>query len=286
MLRAVYVYNELGANVRLPLDDSSEYVIKSIEGLGPVKANIVTTEYVGVDGGFYQNSKGTMRNIVIQIGFDPSYVSDDPYGELRRALYPYLLPKMQVRLMFDTDNYGFVEIIGYVESFEPSIFSAEPEVQISILCPDPNFYTGVVNTASRVGSGQLIVTNPGTVDTGMIFTLFPFYDRFATGTIFKVTRISPTYDTMRYIGPFFSVNTTIAFRANTTKGLKSAGWMDGYNPNNPQFFDPEDALPLLGYMENWIDLVPGENILQLDLPPTQGTPITASIMFTTRYAGL
>ena len=59
--------------------------------------------------------------------------------DARQKTYKYFPSKKKITLVIKTDNRQ-VETEGYVESNVPNIFSPEEETQISILCPDPNFY--------------------------------------------------------------------------------------------------------------------------------------------------
>ena len=43
-------------------------------------------------------------------------------------------------MIFETDN-RMCETTGWVESNEPTIFSREEGCQISVICPDPYFYS-------------------------------------------------------------------------------------------------------------------------------------------------
>ena len=54
--------------------------------------------------------------------------------------YKYFPIKKKVTLLIETDN-RICETYGYVESNEPDIFSSDETTQISIVCPDPYFYS-------------------------------------------------------------------------------------------------------------------------------------------------
>ena len=76
MIRSVTVTNYLGEWVKITLaDDRPEHglLIKSIEGLGPAKANINTTYLATNDGSLYNSARLEERNIVMQL-----YFSDAP----------------------------------------------------------------------------------------------------------------------------------------------------------------------------------------------------------------
>lgn len=148
MIKSVTVTNYLGDSVVLELrkPEASGFAITSISGLGPGKANVNTTELPTMDGGIYNSARRTIRNIVLAIAFmDKSSIED-----ARQLSYKYFPLKRKVKLRFETDN-RTVEIEGYVESNEPTIFSEQEGTDISIVCPDPNFYS--VDTMTTVFSG-------------------------------------------------------------------------------------------------------------------------------------
>ena len=86
-------------------------------------------------------------------------------------LYKYLLPEQWTRLRFFSDHLPTVDIAGVVETFEPNIFSQDPEIQVSILCPKPDFVdieatflTGTVDSGGTID--ELEIDYIGTVATG------------------------------------------------------------------------------------------------------------------------
>jgi hypothetical protein len=54
-------------------------------------------------------------------------------------LYSYFMPKQAVRLELYSDDMEDLEITGVVESLTANMFSNDPEIQVSIICPDPYF---------------------------------------------------------------------------------------------------------------------------------------------------
>ena len=60
--------------------------------------------------------------------------------DTRQDSYKYFPIKKRVTLLIETDN-RICETYGYVESNEPDIFSSDEMTQISIVCPDPYFYS-------------------------------------------------------------------------------------------------------------------------------------------------
>lgn len=115
------------------------FLVKSITGLGPVKANVNTTEVATNDGSMFNSARLSQRNIVIQLAFVHSIYGED-IEEIRQKSYKYFPIKKNVELIIETDN-RYVRTIGYIESNEPDIFNKQEGTQISIICPDPYFYS-------------------------------------------------------------------------------------------------------------------------------------------------
>lgn len=148
MMKFMTVTNHLGESLTLDLanPELSGFAIVNIDGLGPVKADISITNLSTADGGLYNSSRVGVRNIVIDI----KYLWKPTIEDSRQLSYKYFPTKKEVTLTFDTDNRS-CEIVGLVESNSPNIFSSESGAQISILCPDPYFYS--LNDVSTVFSG-------------------------------------------------------------------------------------------------------------------------------------
>lgn len=138
MIRSVTVVNYLDESFKMDLmrPEESGFIIQSITGIGPVKANINNTELSTGDGAVYNSSRLTVRNIVFKLAFLPNPTIE----HTRQKSYKYFPVKKPVKLIFETDN-RVSECSGYVESNEPDIFSKQETTQISIICSDPNLYS-------------------------------------------------------------------------------------------------------------------------------------------------
>lgn len=151
MIKSVTVTNYIGESIKLELakPELSGFVVKSITGLGAGTATINTTEVATNDGAYFNSARLSSRNIVLMLAF-----LDKPTIEhVRQLSYKYFPIKKKVTLRFETDN-RLAEIEGYVESNEPDIFSQEEGTSISIVCPNPYFYSvGEDGTTITVFSG-------------------------------------------------------------------------------------------------------------------------------------
>lgn len=152
MINYVTITNHLNESLTVDLrsPEKSGFFIKSIEGLGPVKADINITEMVNIDGGFYNSARADKRNIVIKLGFYRIYIYkggrspiiDLSIEDIRQLSYKYFPIKRKLKIQIETDN-RTLYADGYVESNEPDIFSPEEDTVISILCPSSYFYKNI-----------------------------------------------------------------------------------------------------------------------------------------------
>lgn len=138
MIKSITVTNHLNESIKLELGfpERSGFLIQEISGLGPVKADINVSELSSIDGSIYNSARLPSRNIVFKLVLLESPTIEDT----RQKSYKYFPIKKRVRLLIETTN-RTAEIFGYVESNEPIIFSSQETTQISIVCPNPYFYS-------------------------------------------------------------------------------------------------------------------------------------------------
>lgn len=143
MIHSITVTNYRGDSLKMELTrpQDSGFIIESVTGLGPGKANINTSEVSTNDGAIYNSARVPSRNIVISV----KYMFKETIEEARQTSYKYFPLKRKVTLLIETDN-RMAEIEGYVESNDPDIFSQEEGSDISIICPNPFFYDALSTT--------------------------------------------------------------------------------------------------------------------------------------------
>lgn len=227
--------------------------IRNIDGLGPVAAALATTPNGVIDGETYNGGTVAKRNIVITFGLNPDW-ADQTMESLRGMLYKYFMPKNELNLIFHSTHMADCEITGYVESMEPNIFSRDPEVQVSIICPDP-YFTAVVESVIN-GIAVAIDGTPltefeyqGTVPTGFILTSTVGALTY-TGTV-KMVNYAPTLES------FSLLTTTIS---STLKLVVSTVLGDKYVRNvNTSSGAPTNILANLVQTSAWPQLYPGTN---------------------------
>lgn len=182
MLTAVSVVPPAGAfwpalTIPIQQPNSDGVFCEKVDGLEPVTADISTNAYNELDGDFYVGSRAQKRNLVLHLIMEPG--RENTVSDIRRNLYGYFTPKMNIVLQFDSTDRDPVQIEGYVESFEGDRWSQDPDAAISIICPKPNFkaiepitVTGysiygddptvhdVLNTGDRMVGFEMGISNP------------------------------------------------------------------------------------------------------------------------------
>ncbi len=172
MLTEVKAYSSWRSAPTLQLDangriDTDLIQIRNIEGLDPVKASVSSSPYGSVDGSSYTGSSVLSRNIVLTLKPNPNW-NTWTYEKLRRLLYSYFMPKLITRLVFYSDDMIPVEIYGVVEGVGVNIFTKDPELQVSIICPDP-YFTALNPTIITGQDGEVKTFDyNGTVESGML----------------------------------------------------------------------------------------------------------------------
>lgn len=139
MIKSVTVVNHLEERLKMEMGNNyleTGFLISSIDGLGPGDAEISTTELAATDGSVYNSARLSSRNIVLNLIFFETESIEDA----RQRTYRYFPLKRRIKLIIETDNRE-LQIDGYVESNEPDIFSEREGTSISIICPNPYFYS-------------------------------------------------------------------------------------------------------------------------------------------------
>lgn len=275
MLNRIEIHKKDGGVLTLPIYDATNYQIKDVQGLDPVKANIVTSNFAHIDGTQFQSSRREMRNIVIKLGID-SFGVGKSVQELRKDLYAYLLPKTNITIKFIRDDLDVFSIDGQIESFDSSLFVKEPEATVSILCFDPDFKndTSTIFTGSTVNSAvDSIIEYAGEVDSGFIFTMTPtanletftIQNTLTDGTVRKLIFDSAT-------NPILSGETVII---STIPGDKYVRVSKNGTVSS--------VLWGLDQASDWVALYPGTNKVRV-IASTVGIPYTME--YYTRFGGL
>lgn len=136
MIKKITITNYLSESIILDLrnPEQSGFFIRGVDGLGPVKATINTSQALSIDGSEYNSARLGERNVVFNLGF----LENPTIEDVRHRSYRYFPLKSKVNIEVETDN-RTTKTSGYVESNEPIIFSSGEATMISVICPDPYF---------------------------------------------------------------------------------------------------------------------------------------------------
>jgi hypothetical protein len=283
LLNALKVINSRGSMLNLPLeDDSAGFQVQKIEGLDPVKAILVSSSFAGMDGEQYHSSRREARNIKLTLGLSPDY-GTQAVKDLRDLLYQYFMPKQTTQLIFHmydkfaTDvfhEFKDIYIDGRIESFDSELFVAEPSVDVSAMCFNPDFYEPdtVIFNGNTVAdtTTETTLAYGGTIDTGAIFTLHP--NRAITDFTIYHTTPEGTVRTLYISHPLLAGDT---LEISSVVGSKYVRLTRASVQSSVLYaMSPQSA---------WLTLEPGDNKLRVY---TEGAPIPYDIQYTTKYGGL
>jgi Phage tail protein len=272
MLTMVTVQNIRTGTLLLPLMDSSGgYAVEDIQGLDPVKATFVSSSQAQMDGAQLHNKRREPRNILMKLGLKPDYVTNS-VASLRSNLYRYLMPKSTVIFSLYSDDVLWGTTEAEVESLENNMFTADPVVDISLICYDPDFHAPsptLIEAQTVSDATTQSIEYDGTSDTGIIFNIaFP-----RASSEIRLYNIRPDLiDNMLDIDGSFLLNDILTI--NTNKGQKSV------TINRSGLIIP--ALYYLASGSSWITLTQGINQFRAY---HSGTPIPFDLEYTKKYGG-
>ena len=272
MLTKIEAYSASGSTLALFLESGSGYFITDVEGLGPVKANIVSSTFATRDGSTFQNSRRGSRNIRISIAIEQE-AGAAVVAQRRAALYAFFMPKRNVDLRIYLDAVHFATTKAHVESCEPDLFAKDPSLIISLICFDPDLISPTLVTVSGSSvsdSTEMAIPYSGTVETGITFKLY--VDR--TESNFTIFNRTPDGDihTLEFITPLQASDVvTIVTIPGSKKAILTRASSD------------QSVLQGVSPSANWIQLYPGTNYFRVLI---NGVTIPYDLEYMPRYGGL
>lgn len=272
MLTLVTAQNAQAGTLLLPLQDSSGgYSVKDIQGLGPVKATLTSSQLAQMDGGQLHNARREPRNILMKLGLEPDYVSNS-VSSLRADLYEFFMPKSRVTMGFSFDDVLLGTTDAVVESADTNMFTADPAYDISLICYDPDFLSPdpvVVNGSTTSGTGTTTIPYPGTSDAGIIFSV----TLTASSTAIKLYNTRPDLKTqiIDILGTFLAGDQIVINTCPKSKAITVI--RSGLNIS---------ALFYLQLGSEWISLGKGDNKFRAYYT---GTSLPYTVQYTARYGG-
>lgn len=266
MLTYVEVFVLGGDAPLLPLSvsgiESDVIQVRDITGLEPVKASVNTTPFSAIDGESHNGNLVGKRNIILTLGFNPNWETDT-IDSLRDFLYSYFMPKSGVTLRFFDTNRSPCEIEGWVESCNPILFSKDPEMQVSIICPKPYFIgseaitiEGEVKLSLEIADGTIdlsegtTIVYEGSIPTGFKLTITPSGSIPTYDDDLMIGIVHGTTEVIHFTGPVDATHNIIYSSVTGSKYLRS-------------ITDAEVITNLLGTVvdkPSWMTLQRGSNL--------------------------
>lgn len=224
--------------------------ITNIDGLGPATAAINTTQ-IGLNPGTrFDSVHVDYRNIVIEF-YIISNVADN-LTELYSVIQTGTKTIMQLKNKL---------IDGYIESIEIDRTNNPVKGQISIICPNPSFYSAVKNVSL---SASDFISYAGNQPTG-----FKLYLTAKTAVRNPYISINANKKTKKSV-------LNIALTAGDVLELNSEAGSKSASVSNKKVY------PYTGVFI-WPELVPGDN--SITIGAESGT-VTAKIMYSEKFAAL
>lgn len=250
--------------------NATGFAIDKIDGLGPVEADINTTEMV-VDGDLFNTARIGKRNIVLDLIF----YSETGTGveNVRQRSYQIFPTKKMVYIEIETDN-RILRTSGYVEKNEPDIFSNESKTQVSIICPDPKWYDLMHTTTALDVNNETEIEYTGEVEVGGVLTLTVGSDVTAPvhGGVpaFTISFVNPDGDaqSIDIYTPNEGFTTGDVLTISTVPGEKSVVWTDTADADH-------NALNLINQNPDWFKLKTGVNSVRV----TDSNSAISSVFF-------
>ena len=278
MFTKVEVRNSQGALLTLQLGDTSNgYNVLDITGLDPVKATLVGSSFANQDGAVFQSSRRDTRQIGFKIGFDVDY-SITSLRALRNNLYTLFRPETEVQLKFYMEDFidgqedGYV-IYGRVESCQSPMFSQTPEVDVTLICYDPDFVDPVPTVVSGMTTGDptaTLINYAGTTETGYVFTIN--INRTLSEFVIYNTDGNNVTTTMDVINPFLAGDVVTI---STVPGNKYATLLRGGVSSS--------ILYAVTLQSTWTKFAPGNNWVRAS---AAGVGVPCSISYNKRFGAL
>lgn len=137
MIKSITITNPFEEELEMVLTEpeKSGFIINSIDGLGPVKANVHMLDLATIDGGLDNGARLETRNIVLSLTF----IGTPTIEDTRQKSYRFFPIKQKVTFKITTDN-RTCYTVGRVESNVPTIFDEKEGCQISLVCESSYFY--------------------------------------------------------------------------------------------------------------------------------------------------
>ena len=257
------------------------YLVRSIDGLGPVPITLSSTPLAQLDKEILQGNRRERRTIILSVKLDQNWGLSSIESR-RKRLYSLAVRKNPLTMEFATTDKGPVLIDGYVEDVDSDPFSDDPVVVLTIACLDPDFRDSESDSIEGVMGSNLYFANyEGDVPTGMVITIFDPGVAGRSQVRFRSYYQETGEETGHiYHGPGFTPGTGRFWIISTIPGNK---YFEREVGAVASFFNNIDHQSLI-----WPILYPGANLLTMvseENPPDAG-PWEFSISWTNLYGAI
>lgn len=262
---------------------SSPFEVRNVDGIGPEKADITSAPLATRRGAFFQGRSTGIRNIVLTIGLNPNW-ADQTMASLRHQLYKYFMPEKWIKLNFYSDDIENVGIEGIVESCDPNIFAEDPEMQISIICHQPDFVEDEATTVQGIVPNSLIDGMPeeytidyvGTAPTGFELQIWGSIDEPAyTGRIIVVNQAPVVHEVFDLDPVDVAIDKYLKLSTVPTNRIVETVTVDDDVH--------DDMLKSVVTGSKWLELYPGDNTFSVG---AEESGLTWVMTYYNRYGGL
>lgn len=246
-------------------------VVREVKGLEPGAADVNSRSFGKLDGEFVVGSSRLQkRNIVVTLGLNMR-LGAKSVSAARDLIYAYFVPGGNIPVRFTFDDHIPVQIMTVIESVTGDRFTNDPTIDISFICPQPNFQASepkVINgTSYSADPPEFEALYSGTRSGGFVFELHgvetgDYQADGYTGDVILETRIgSGEYKTMAFYGMFIPMGWI--FHINTIPGQKRAQILPISGQGNPLWMLKE-----MMDKTYWMMLDPALNLIRVTTPGT------------------
>lgn len=277
MFTKVEVRNSQGALLTLQLGDTTNgYSLVDVTGLDQVKATLVGSAFANQPGAVFQSARRDTRQITFKIEFDVDYATTT-LRALRNNLYSIFRTQTQVQLKFFVDDANDSIEDGYVinarvESTPSPMFAQVPEVDITLICYDPDFVDPVpviVTGMTTTDPVATLIDYVGTIETGIVFNIY-VNRTLSEFVIYYTDGVDST--NMDVVGSFLAGDQVTI---STTPGNKYATLLRAGVASS--------ILYAVSPQSDWMMLAPGNNWLRAS---AAGVGIPCTITYNKRFGAL
>lgn len=279
--------------------------VRNISGLGMSDTDVYIST-AGQSEGFYTGQQRQLKELVFLVALNPDWFAGERPGDLREEMYKNLRTRyggpLTVKLM--QDDQVVAQIQGVVKRIEPSIFSRDPEVQITISTMSPFFTAPSAVTLSGLPKTEFTINNPGSAAVGFHMELTFTANMAGGGLSPNPSLVLRDLDAVNPTPHYISLGATVVAVTSVLLGI-SYPFLNGdvlKIDTRPKYRSVSRVrsgveLNLAGYIQDtstWLELAPGENRFRLSVPSPGfgGTTETyqsfnwGPVYFTPQYEGV